>query len=108
MVQLFINDEYVVLGDMSVKQYKIQNGNTETVVVEGLLQINQYIPDIKTIATNSMYIDGVDVNSESFGTAESMIIYGFTATSIGLDIDLFNEQLQEIYKNNNEEDQDNE
>lgn len=106
MVQIFINEEYIALGDMSVKQYKIQSGNTERIIVEGLLQLNQYIPDIRTIATETMFIDGVDVNSESFGTSEGIIVYGFTATSIRLDVSLFNEKLQQYY--NNEEDDINE
>ena len=42
MNQIFINDNYKAFGEMSVKQYK----SGGSIIVEGILQLNQYFDDI--------------------------------------------------------------
>lgn len=91
MNQILINDNYKAFGEMSVKQYK----SGGSIIVEGILQLNQYFDDIQTIQTDSFLVTGVDVQSEAFGTNDTNIIYTFIAKALNINIKLLNKSLLE-------------
>lgn len=86
MTNFIINDELYAIGEMSMNQEMV-NGQ---IVVNGILQLDMYIPDIQSIKTDTFGIFGVNVFKESFGTNDKNVIYYFTANSIYIDLETFN------------------
>lgn len=86
MTNFIINDELYAVGEMSMNQ-ELVNGQ---IVVNGVMQLDMYIPDIKFIKTDTFGIFGVNVLKESFGTSDKNVIYHFTANSIYIDLETFN------------------
>lgn len=91
MKKTIINDQYVTLGEMSVKQYK----QGTKIVVEGLLKLNQYFDDITTIQTSCLRVEGVNIQSEAFGTEDHVVIYTFLADNLNISTELINKELIE-------------
>ena len=80
MTNIIINNQFEALGEMSVKQYK----QGAEIVVEGILQLNRYFDDIETIKTDCFMLNGVDVQSEAFGTTDKVVIYTFKAKTLNI------------------------
>lgn len=95
MSSISINDAIGANGEMSFSQEVIGN----KIVIEGILKLDIYEQEISTIRTESVFIQGVDVTKEMFGTDDDGVVYRFTAESLHIDADKLNEKLREVKDN---------
>jgi hypothetical protein len=81
MADIFINEDLVVKGKMSLNRSQTPEG---AVVIQGQLSCKTYVEEITKIETLRYSITGVEVFSEAFGSEEDEIIYTFTALDLAI------------------------
>lgn len=89
MQDILINGCYKAKGEMTIKQYK----EGTNILIEGILELNQYFIIIDSIQTDSLLVTDIDVKSEIFGTKDNKIVYGFTAKNLNISKDILNQEL---------------
>lgn len=81
MAQIKINKEVFINGRLSVSRAKDESNNNEIIVV-GILSTHDYLEEINTIESERLFLDGVDVYQEDFGSNDYNIKYSFKAADL--------------------------
>lgn len=88
MTNFLINGEILAKGEMTLQQEICGN----SIVIKGIMELDQYIDDISQIDTEFFTIVNVTVTKETFGTKEKKVVYEFEGKGFGIDIEAFNSQ----------------
>lgn len=81
MAVVKINAERFVKGKVSITRKK-EYGETNAIVIYGVLSTHEYIEQISVIETERYYLGGVDIFQEDFGSNDYNIIYHFRADNL--------------------------
>ena len=82
MVDVVINGGDVIKGKMTVTRSLQETEEGSAIVVSGVLLSESYVEVIELIETDRLYVHGVEVYEESFGTNSKEIAYSFYAKEL--------------------------